>query len=167
MSVRDALSSLPSKPVLFIGPVIIVLVLSFYYRDQYEKCLDIRQSRQSITEKIRSLKPGSTFRFTEVTDFSWNKVRIVAQVEPGTISATCPLDWNWSSGERESLLNDGLLAAVIFGQQGKVVKYLELRADELKFVGASATLSPESAVFDVGKSNLPSGPVTLTLRQIP
>lgn len=103
------------------------------------------------------------FRLADFTDFVWNKVRIVTSVKPGTISQSCPLDWNWSSGEREQLLNSGLLTAIIFGYQGKVVRYLELRNDQLDFGGISATLSPESAVFDISLGTRPDDPVILTL----
>lgn len=145
--IKDALSSLPARPALFIAPILVVLVLSLYYHDQYQKCAAIKQSRTELNEFLHSLVENQQFRLADFTDFAWNKVRIVARVKPGTIGDECPFDWNWASGERDSLLNSGLLTAIIFGKQGKVVRYLELRNDEVEFRGAEGNLTPETAVF--------------------
>ena len=162
--IKDALSALPAKPALFIAPVLVVLVLSLYYRDQYNKCVDIKQNRAALNEHLASLGSQAQFRLADFTDFSWNKVRIVASVKPDTISETCPLDWNWASGERDALITSGHLSAIIFGQQGQVVRYLELRADEVAFRGAEDNLTPETAVFDISRPAGSDGSVTLTLK---
>ena len=99
--IKDALSSLPARPALFIAPLLVVLVLSLYYRDQYHRCEQIRQSRSAFNETLRSIGSGEQFRLADFTDFAWNRVRIAARVKPGTISEQCPFDWNWDSGERE------------------------------------------------------------------
>lgn len=163
--IRDALSAVPSKPALWIAPLLVLLVLSLYYRDQYNQCADIRQTRAMLNEHLRALGSPARFRLADFTDFAWNKVRIVASVAPDTISDTCPLDWNWDSGERDSLIASGRLAALIFGQQGQIVKYLELRADEVEFRGAEGNLTPQAAVFDVVRKPGAAGGVTLTLKQ--
>ena len=162
--IKDALSSLPAKPALFIAPVLVVLVLSLYYRDQYNRCAEIRQARAALNGHLQSLGSQAHFRFADFTDFAWNKVRIVASVNPGTISETCPLDWNWASGERDELIASGLLTAVIFGQEGKVVRYLELRGDEVAFRGAEGNLTPEAAVFEVSREGGRDDGVILTLK---
>ena len=161
--IKDALSALPAKPALFIAPLLVVVVLSLYYRDQYHKCVEIKQTRAELSQRLRSYPAGSTFRLADFTEFAWNKVRIVARVETGTISQTCPFDWNWASGERDALLAAGLLTAVIFGEQGRVVGYLELRADEVEFRGAEGDLTPDAAVFRVEAGAGDSSAVVLSL----
>jgi len=163
-AIKDALSALPARPALFIAPILVVLVLTLYYRDQYNKCVDIRQARSELNQVLHALDTPAQFRLADFTGFDWNKVRIVASVEPGTISETCPLDWNWGSGERDRLLTSGLLTAVIFGNQGQVVRYLELRADEVEFRGAEGNLSPAAAVFDVRRKAGDADGVILTLK---
>lgn len=163
--IKDALSSLPAKPALLIAPLLIVLVLTLYYRDQYDKCAGIRQSRIELNELLRSADSPGQFRLVDFTDFAWNKVRIVASVNSDTISDQCPFDWNWSDGERESLLASGRLTAMVFGQQGKVVKYLELRGDEVAFRDADGDLTPATAVFDLSREYGSGGGVTLTLKK--
>lgn len=163
--IRDAFSVLPSKPALFIAPLLVVVVLSLYYRDQYNKCVGIKQARAELNEQLRSAAVGARFRLADFTGFAWNKVRIVARVEPGTVSQACPLDWNWDSGERDTLVAAGLLTAVIFGHEGRVSGYLELRADEVEFRGADGHLTPDTAVFLVENKPLNGGAVVLSLQQ--
>jgi len=163
--IKDALSSLPARPALFIAPLLVVVVLSLYYRDQYSKCEDIRQSRSALNAMLRSIDSGERFRLADFTEFAWNRVKIAPRIKPGTISDQCPFDWDWDSGERESLLASGDLTAIVFGHQGKVVKYLELRDDEISFRGVEAELTPESAVFELSRQDGRDGGVTLTLKR--
>ena len=138
--IKDALSVVPARPALFIAPLLVVLVLSLYYRDQYNKCVDIKQTRAALQEQLLALGSPAQFRLADFTDFAWNKVRIVASVTADTISDSCPLDWNWDSGERAALIASGRLAALMFGQQGQIVSYLELRGDEIEFRGVQGTV---------------------------
>jgi hypothetical protein len=147
--IKDALSSVPSKPALWIAPILVVLVLSLYYRDQYVKCVEIRQTRDALNEHLFALGSPANFRLAEFTDFNWTSVRIVASVSLDTISVTCPLDWNWDSGERESLVASGWLTAMVFVSQGQVIRYVELRADQVEFRGTEGNLTPQAADFSV------------------
>ena len=161
--IKDALSVLPARPVLYIVPVIVVLVLSFYYRDLYTKCSSIKQYRVALNELLHSMDASAQFRLVEFTDFSWDTVRIVANLKSGARSVECPFGWNWSSGERESVIASGLLTAMIFGREGAIVRYLELRSDEVSFRGADSSLTPETAVFSIAKNFDNGSEVTLTL----
>jgi len=163
--IKDALSAVPAKPALIIAPLLAVLVLSLYYRDQYHKCVDIRQARAALNAILLAPDSPALFRLADFTDFAWTKVRIVASVVPDTISETCPLDWNWADGERERLLASGRLTAMMFGQQGQIVRYLELRGDEVEFRQVEGNLTPESAVFNLARKSGNAGGVTLTLKK--
>jgi hypothetical protein len=163
--IKDSLSALPSRPALYIAPVIVILVLSFYYRDMYVKCADIRQHREALNEFLPTLDASAQFRLAEFTRFTWDKVRIVARLEPHTRTVECPFGWNWASGERESLAASGLLSALMFAQQGTIVKYLEVRNDEVAFVGADSSLTPQTAVFDIGTGSEDGSKVTLILNR--
>jgi len=161
--IKDALSVIPSRPVLYIAPVIVILVLVFYYRDLYIKCTDIRQHREALNELLALPDGSAQFRLAEFTEFPWDKVRIVARLEPHARTVECPFGWNWSSGERETLAASGLLSALMFARQGTIVKYLEVRNDEVAFRGTDASLTPQTAVFSVGANADTGGTVTLTL----
>lgn len=151
--IKDALSAVPSKPALVIAPLLVVLVLFLYYRDQYNQCVDMKETQAALHEELLALDSPARFRLADFTGFEWTRVRIVANVTPDTISETCPLDWNWESGERDALIASGQLAAMMFGKQGRIVKYLELRASEVEFRGAEGSLSPRAAVFSVERKS--------------
>lgn len=153
---------LPTRPVLFIVPLIVILVLSLYYRDLYTKCTEIRQYRDALNDFLQSTDGSAQFRLVDFTDFSWDTVRIVTGLKAAPRSLECPLDWNWKSGERESLVSSGLLTAVIFGRQDSIVRYLELRGDEVAFRGVDSILESSRAVFKVDRQ-AGSGGVTLVL----
>lgn len=145
------------------APIIVVAVLSLYYWDLRDKCVDIKQARESLYQRLTSMPPGAQFRLADFTDFEWNKVRIVASVAPGTISDECHFDWNWSAGERDSLIEAGDLSVLIFGQRGRVVGYYELRRDRIAFDDIDGQLTPAGAVFDLDRIAADGGIVSLSL----
>jgi len=162
--IRDALSALPARPAVVAAPLIVIVVLSLYYWDRRDKCIDIRQARESLYRQLISMPPGSRFRLADFTDFDWNRVRVVASVAPGTISDECHLDWNWAAGERESLIETGELSTLIFGHRGRVVGYYELRRDEIAFDEIDGQLTPDTAIFDITRAPAADGgTVTLSL----
>lgn len=163
--IRRALSVLPTRPIVYIVPVLVVLVLSFYYRDIHQKCADNKQFRRALVELLNAVDRPGQFRLLDFTDFRWDKVRIVAKFEPERRNTECPFDWNWPSGVRDTLIANGLLTVLIFAQDGVIVKYHELRSDELAFRGAESSLTPQTAVFDVARDSVDSGAVTLSLNQ--
>lgn len=162
--IRDALSVIPTRPVLYIAPVIVVLVMSIYYWDIYTKCTNNKQFRTSLNGLLHSVDGSAQFRLMDSTDFMWDRVRIMENFEPGRRKIECPFDWNWPSGERESLITSGLLTVLIFAQEGRIVEYFELRSDEVAFRGADFGLKSKNAVFSVRKNFDDRGGVTLTLK---
>ena len=162
--INNALSVLPTRPIRFIVPLIIVGVLSFYYWEQYTKCTDIKQFRVSLTDTLHSKGVSEKFRLVDFTDFVWDKVRIATKIKPGERNAECPFGWNWLSGERESLMNSGLLTVLMFGHGESIVGYAELRSDKVEFRGVESSLTPKTAVFSIGE-NSDNEAVSLTLSQ--
>jgi hypothetical protein len=162
--IRRALSVLPTRPIIYIVPLLVVLVLFFYYRDIYQKCTDNKQFRTALVASLNAMAVPGEFRLLDFTDFRWDKVRIVANFEPERRNTECPFDWNWRSGLRDTLIAKGLLTVLIFAQDGMIVRYHELRSDELEFRGAEASLTPQTAVFDVGRDSAADGAVTLSLK---
>ena len=160
---KNAFAKVPSKPALFIAPLLVIVVLSLYYRDQYRQCVEIRDTRAAFTRYLQALGAPAEFRLSEFTDFDWTRVRVVARVNPDTISDACPLDWNWQRGERDTLIASGGLAAMVFGNQGRVVRYVELRADEVEFRAAEGNIAPAEAVFSVTRKA--GNPDTFVLTQ--
>ena len=161
---KDSLAVMPTRPIRFIVPIIVIVVLGLYYWGQYTKCSDIKQFRISLTDSVHSKSVSEKFRLADVTTFVWDKVRIASNIKPGERNAECPFGWNWGEGERESLMSAGLLTVLMFGHGESLVGYAEVRNDEIAFIGVESSLTPQAAEFTIGKNSSGSG-VSLTLSQ--
>lgn len=160
--IKDALSSLPAKPALYIAPIIAVLVLVYYYWDLHARCTEMRQQRTALSEHLQALPLPTSVRLEELTGFAWDKVRIAVDLKGAQRSVECPFGWNWPAGERDALIETGRLTGLIFGMQDSIVAYLELRGDEIVFRGVDSVLTPETAVFAVSRGR-PAGMIELNL----
>ena len=47
----------------------------------------------------------------------------------------------------------GLLTVLMFGHGESIVGYAELRSDEVEFRGVESSLTPQTAVFTLGKNS--------------
>lgn len=130
-----------------IAPVIVIGVLAFYYWDLHARCSEIKNARGAFAEFLQSVDLPGKIRLADYTNFDWDQVRIVSAFSPRQQTVECPFDWNWSSGTREALIADGMLGIMVFMNQGRIVKYVELRADEIAFDAADKDLEPASANF--------------------
>ncbi len=162
--IKDALSSLPARPALFIAPVIALLVLVYYYWDLHARCTDLREQRTALTGYLQTLDSPGGFRLAEFTGFAWDKVRIAVDLKGASRSLECPFGWNWAAGEREALIEAGLLTGLIFGFQDSIVAYFELRGDQIAFRGVESVLTPDSAVFSLARADGSDTAVVLTLK---
>lgn len=158
--IRDALAVLPTKPVLVIAPLIIVLVLAFYYRDRHSKCTEMKQFRSALYESLATATAGSRLRLADYTDFDWDRVRIVTGFVPRERGSVCPFGWNWPDGERAALIEAGALTALIFGLGNQIAAYRELDDGDVAIRGVTSLLSPQTAIFKLTRD--PEGGVILT-----
>ena len=149
MFIRDALSSLPTRPVLFLAPLVVVLVLSWYYRDLYNRCSQIRADRDNLSEAMLAASPGVRLRLDELTAFTWDQVRIITGYRPQSRGSECPFDWNWSAGERDALIAAGHLTALVFARDGAIVRYVELNGGRIELPRLKVGLEPAEAIFRV------------------
>jgi len=159
---KDSLAVMPTRPLRYIVPIIVVTVLSLYYWGQYTKCSDIRQFRTTLNSGLQAKSLSQKVRLTDFTDFVWDKVRIASNIKPGERNVECPFGWNWGKGERESLMSAGLLTVLMFGHGESIVGYAEVRSDEIDFIGVDSSLTPEDAEFTIGENSAGKG-VSLTL----
>ncbi len=150
--------------MLFLAPAIAVLALAFYYWDLQTRCTDLRQQRTALTEHLHSLDSTSAFRLADFTAFAWDRVRIAVDLKGAQRSLECPFGWNWDAGEREALIDTGLLTGLIFGHGEGIVAYLEVRGDLIEFRGVDAVLTPDTAVFAIAPKEGASGAFALTLQ---
>lgn len=158
--IKSALSVLPTRPVVFIVPIVVAVVMSIYYWNLYTDCTHDRKFRESLNVYL-SKNTAKQFRLSDVTEFNWDKVRIIGNYKPEIKVAGCPFGWNWSAAERESLIASNLLSILIFAYEGIIVEHIELRNDQVTFEKINTSLLPETAIFNVAGNR--SNTVTLKL----
>jgi hypothetical protein len=143
---------MPTRPIVYVAPLIVIVVLSFYYLDLYSRCTAAREFRMSLNDALQSSGAGSTLRLGDVIRFDWDRVRIVTGLKPERSANDCPFGWNWDDGERETLIASGRLTGLVFVREGVLVNFLEVRADEVAFAEVESSLSVEDAVFNIGSN---------------
>jgi len=161
--IKQALSVLPARPIVYIAPLLAVVVLSFYYFDVYSRCSAGKEFRQSLNTALGAQSSGEQFRLDDVTRFAWDRVRIVTGFDPERNDGACPFGWNWGKGEREELIASASLTALIFVHRAAIVEYLEVNADEVTFQGLETSISPKDALFSIESSPESGSGVSLTL----
>jgi hypothetical protein len=161
--IKEALSVLPARPIVYIVPLIVIMVMSFYYTDVYSRCSAGKEFRVSLNNTLNARANGSLLRLEDVTGFAWDRVRIITGFDPERNDGACPFGWNWADGEREALIEGGSLTGLIFVHRAAIVEFLEVNADEVAFSGAETSISPRAAVFRIGPNPESGSGVSLTL----
>lgn len=161
--IKSALSVLPTRPVLYIVPTIVAVVMSFYYWNLYKDCTNDKQFRTSFNHLLHTMDGSTSFRLDDLTNFSWDKVRVVNNYKPERKITDCPFGWDWSADERKSLIASDLLSVLIFGYEGIIVEHHELRSDQVAFEEINTSLSPDTAIFNIENGTINSKSVALTL----
>ncbi len=148
--IHRALNSIPARPVLYIAPLIVVLVMVFYYSSLRDECIGQASQRQAFLQRVtQAADSGSTLKLSDITDFPWQQVKGFVEFKPRYQTRSCPFGWDWSSERRQELIESGLLSVVIFFNKGSVSKYIEFRGDRILIEGFDKALTPDSAVFRV------------------
>lgn len=160
--IKKALSVLPTRPVLYIAPSLVVLLMAFYYLDIYKDCTQDKQFRNTLNQLLPRAAT-TQLRLADVTNFNWDKLRIIENYQPKNKIMHCPFNWDWSADERKSLIASNLLSILIFGSDGIIVEHLEVRSDHIDFENVDTSLSPDTAIFTVIKNPSNTGVVTLSL----
>ncbi len=162
--IHEALNSIPAKPVLFIAPLIILLVMVFYYSSLKSECVGRASQRQAFLQHVtEAANSGSTLKLLDITDFPWQQVKGFADFKPQHKTDSCPFGWDWSSDQRQDLINSGLLSVLIFFDKGSVSKYIEFRGDRILINDFDKALTPDSAVFTAKQTDYEGVPIRLSV----
>ncbi|MFQ5466822.1 MAG: hypothetical protein ACE5DS_01695 [Kiloniellaceae bacterium] len=167
MSIRSALGSLPSWPVLVIVPVIFLGVGVLYYGPAYQKCTRLAQVREGFSEAVARAARGQgddLFLDRAVVAGTWDQVRIVPRLGDAASDSPvldCPFGWDLDKTERRAMMQDGRLGILAFAEAGKVVDYIEYRSDRIRFEGIDEVVARIKAVFTVETEVGADGPYIL------
>ncbi|MGI9317180.1 MAG: hypothetical protein ACR2QW_07630 [bacterium] len=162
--IHKALNSIPSRPVTFIVPLVVTLVLGFYYWTRNTECIARAELRTHFTQKIEeSAQSNSTLNLVDITDFPWQQVKGFVNFKPQHQRTSCPFSWDWPGDDRQNIIDSGLLSVLIFFDAGSVSNYIEFRSDRIAIEEFEKSITRESARFDVNKDPGSNGIFRLTL----
>ena len=164
LGLKDALAGLPTRPVLYLSAIVLVLGLGYHFGTTYQSCTSHAQLRENLHAAIKSSADGTVpgpVRLAQITDFPWERADILVNYKPEGSTTNCPFQWDWSREQREALIARELLTVIVFLQGGRLVNYLELRRDWTDFAEVQNPYSPETAVFKVSPS--PNDPYAFIL----
>lgn len=160
VNIKGALSSLPSKPALFIAPGIICVVLGLHYSQVYNTCQKQTRLRAQLMDKIGAAAGRSQFRLDQAIPFNWNIVRITQGYKPEKHAINCPFGWGWAEEKRRELADASQITILGFFMGNLFRGFVELDGGKIHFVGTEKPIGIGNAVFDVDKSQA-GGPVVL------
>lgn len=157
MSIRTALSSLPSWPALAIAPVLILVVGYMSYGPAYRECTRLAEARSGFTAAVaRAAQEGGGLALERaVPAGDWDQVRILQGVKPASGPLLdCPFGWDFNEIERRGMIAEGKLGILAFAKAGEVVTFVEFSAGRVRFEDYAEVLTRAEAVFAV---EAPSG----------
>ncbi len=164
MSIRTALSSLPSWPALAIAPVIILAVGYMSYGPSYRECTRLAEARSGFTAAVeRAAQAGRGLALEqEIAAGDWDQVRILQGVKPSTGPLLdCPFGWDLSEIERRGMIAKGELGILAFAKAGEVVTFVEFSAGQVRFEDYKEVITRADAVFAVEAPGGAGGVFTL------
>jgi hypothetical protein len=150
---KDALAGLPTRPILYLSSMVLILGLGYHFATTYQSCRSHAALREALGAAINSRSDGTDpVRLSHITDFPWDRADILVNYKPGGSSTDCPFQWDWSREEREELIAADLLTVIVFIRDGKLVNYLETRRDRADFVDLKNPYTPDTAKFRAAPS---------------
>ncbi len=136
MSIRTALSSLPTWPALVIAPVLILIVAAVKYVPAYQECTRLAQARTAFTSAVEAAarQDGGELRLDRAAAMpGWDQVRILQAVKADGPLLDCPFGWDLTQDERRELIAEGRFGILVFAKDGQVVGTIEYRSDLIRF----------------------------------
>jgi len=159
-----ALNSIPARPVLYLVPVVVSLVLAFYYWSLKNECTGRVAQREFFSQKVQEAADSTgILKFSDFTEFPWQQVKGFAGLKPQRKTRNCPLNWDWSSEQRQEIIDAGLLSVIIFFEGRQVSNYVEFRNDRIEIDDFGKNLTPETAKFSVQRTGSGLDSFKLTL----
>lgn len=164
--IHRALNSIPARPVMFIAPTVVLLVLGIYYWNRHVECTSLAQQRAEFIQQIElDAEKSGTIDLASLYASSWQHVKVFNSFKPRQQKAGCPLNWDWPGEDRRTIIDAGLLSVLIFFNEGAVSNYIEFRGDQIVIDEFEDGLSRESAKFTVKKH--PGKPSAFRLTKVP
>lgn len=149
MSIRQMLSTIPSKPGVIIAVIVAIAVLSFFYIKQYRSCTDISLLRSTLYEGVQQ-NTNEIIHLADITPFKWERARIIINHQNKGKVLDCPFEWDWTQKQRKQLMAKGQLNVIAFARKG-VNTVVDFSQDMIDFELTETIFTPDSAIFRIEK----------------
>ncbi len=156
------LHGIPTKPVLVIAPLVIVVILAIYYYEKYSDCTRSTSLREQLYTELRQ-NIGRTLSLADILPIEWDQAAILKDYQPAANSKLpdCPFDWGWNQSHRQTLAGQNQLNIIVFFRDEQFIDYVEFRRDVVDFGNVNNPYSAETARFEVNAPASDNGPILL------
>jgi len=153
MFIHRALNSIPSKPVLFLSPLLIILVLGTYYWNVKSDCQAQAELRDKFVFSVTEAgETGQPLRLDELNSADWEFAKTFQNFQPKHRKPSCPFGWDWSDKIRQDLIDSGMLSVIIFFNEGVISHILEFNNNRISVEEIDGRVSRDMADFNVEKT---------------
>ena len=152
MFIHRALNSIPSKPVMFLAPLLVVLVLISYYWNVKSDCQAQVELRDKFVASVANAgETGQPLRLDELYSANWEFAKTFQNFQPKHRKRSCPLGWDWSDEIRQKLIDSEMMSVIIFFNEGVISHILEFNNARISVDEIDGRATRDHAVFKVDK----------------
>ena len=153
MFIHRALNSIPSKPVMFLAPLLVVLVLGNYYWNVKSGCEAQAKLRKNFVDSVADAgESGQLLHLDALYSANWEFAKTFQNFQPKHRKRSCPLGWDWSDELRQELIDSEMMSVIIFFNEGVISHILEFNNARISVEEIDGRVTREHAVFKVDTS---------------
>lgn len=149
MGFRDAVSSVPAKPIVAIGLGLTVIAAAWHGVTLRSACLARAELSAGLHKWAQHAlaNPGIAAPLARAAPFAWDDVRIAQGGHDLGAVPSCPFGWHWSNDQRRTMANEGNLTLIGFFAGGKLVAIADFDRRWARFDVADKPIARARARF--------------------
>ncbi len=158
MGIRDALASVPAKPVIAAALGMTVLAAGWHGWKVRDICTRRAERSEALHDWTKAIFAGSGAgsSLNSITEFEWDQLRISQGEENLGPGRDCPFGWHWSNAERSQMAKKGNLTLIGFFKQDRLVVIADFDRRWAQFETGKEPIARQQAIFEraTGKNTL-------------
>lgn len=148
MGIKDAIASVPIRPVMTVAVCMTVAVAAWHWGSVYNLCTDRADLSRSLKDWSQAaLTSGTPTALDKATGFDWEHVRFAQGIPKPARSQNCPFDWHWNNDTREDMARLGNLTQIGFFKGKGIVAVADFDRRWARFATGEGPIARKDAVF--------------------
>lgn len=147
MTIRDALSSVPAKPIIASALVFTVIAASWHGFNVRRTCIHRATLTQQLQNWANSVPTNHSVRLDKAMDSGWDEMRIFPQATKPSASQNCPFGWHWNNDTRQEMVNRGHLGLMGFFKNNRLIEIIDFDNQKVRFEIGETPLPHANAFF--------------------